>query len=620
MKKRSWQLFSVALVGGVVACSSSKNDGGGNGGGASGTGADGSATLADHASVLPAAQTGDVVVASDHLEFPAATHPDMLQRQVGDVLIGDKGGAQNPYGFLRKVAGAPTQSGGTILVPTTKATLLDAVKQAKFQATLQTPGLTMTGPATSAFGVHPQGGVQGGTTIKLLDYSGTKLYDGSGNVTLPSGHTFGYAAHATITTGTLNFSPSWDVGADIEPNLSDPLSSLKEVHAIGQGQLDADLELDLGMQMTGNMNGDDLAQLIAQKVLQAPSKTLADYPIDLGSISLGLFSIPIHAEFKAVLSCNLSYGGGLGVTGGGKASAMVKAGFEYQNQQFTPVFDHNESFTMVGPNWTMDSAAHVFCNVKPEFDLAFWDVASGSVWADAHVTLDAAAECSATKLTGNVSGDAQAGVDAAAQAKVDVFGLYKWDKECTLFDVESPQASFSGSFSLPGGTTTTCTSNPPPANPVQDGPPASCFGDGSGGGGGDDGGTTNPNPTGDDGGTTSSGDGGTGQVVDGCVPLSDHQPPSGWTCDPSRYGDCVCDCDCGGTDVDCVPGTCAGCDHDACTIGDALGSTCKQDNQGGACIAAICANDSYCCTFSWSASCVQHIKNGDYGCTPSDCP
>jgi hypothetical protein len=223
------------------------------------------------------------------------------------------------------------------------------------------------------------------------------------------------------------------------------------------------------------------------------------------------------------------------------------------------------------------------------------------------VGLDAAAECSATKLTGNVSGGAQAGVLAAAHAKVDVFGLYKWEKACTLFDVESPNASFSGTFNLPGGSTTACTSSPPPQNPALDSPPSSCFGGGDTGSGGAN-----------DGGVASDGGGG-GQVVPGCTPRND-PPPTGWTCDAARYGDCVCDCACGGNDIDCVAGSCAGCGHDACTIGDALGSSCKLDSQGGACIAAICANDDYCCTFGWTASCVQHIKNGDYGCAATSCP
>jgi hypothetical protein len=243
MKKRNWQLLSVVAMGGVVACSSSNAPA--PGGDTTPAPNGGSAQLGDHTTVLDATKAGDVTVKADHLELPAATHADMLQRAVGDVLVGDKGGAGNPYGFLRKVSGAPTQQGAVIVVPTTAATLQDAVKQAKFQATLQAPQLTATGPVTASAPIHPL--AAGGTTIKLLDFSGTKLLDQSGSATLASGHTVGYQAHATVTTGTLSFSPSFDVGADIEPNFSDPPASLKEFHAIAQGQLDGDLELDVGV-------------------------------------------------------------------------------------------------------------------------------------------------------------------------------------------------------------------------------------------------------------------------------------------------------------------------------------------------------------------------------------
>ena len=61
-----------------------------------------------------------------------------------------------------------------------------------------------------------------GSTIQLFNFSGTNLLNTSGSATLHSGDTVGYTAHATVTTGTLDFSPSWDIGADIEPDLSDP--------------------------------------------------------------------------------------------------------------------------------------------------------------------------------------------------------------------------------------------------------------------------------------------------------------------------------------------------------------------------------------------------------------
>ncbi len=584
--KRNGQFFSIAALGTVVACSSSSGTQG------STATTQGSATLASNASYLDAKSASDVDVEADHLSFPASTHSDQLERAVGDIIVGDKGGAKNPWGFLRKVTAKPVLSGETITLATTKASLSDAVSQASFKTTLQAPKLTTTGPVTAdAYAIHTQG-TSGGTPIKLLDYSGTKLLDVSDSATLHSGDKIGYTAHATVTTGTLDFTPSFDVGADIEPNLSDPLSSVKEFHVIATGQLDADVELDVGFAVTGNMTGDDLADLIAENVLQAPSATLADYPVDLGSISLGIISIPVHAEFKATLACQLSYGGGVGVDVGGKVSGSVTAGFKYESSQLSPVFDHTQSFTMIGPKWTMDSAVHVRCNVKPEFDLSFYDLAAGSIYAEPHVSLDAAAVCDAQKLTGTVSGGAQAGIDAVASANVDIFGLFQWNKTCTLFDEESPTAATSGTFTLPGGSSTTCTSNPPAALPAQAAPPPSCFGGGSSSGGSSSGGSgSGSSSSGSSSGGSSSGGGGEGGADAG-------------------------DTD-GGSSAAADGGTC---DHSVCTAGDAIGPSCTNDNQAGACIAAICANDSFCCQFTWDGTCVAHVTNGDYGCMKTDCP
>ncbi|MBC7052238.1 hypothetical protein G6O46_24830, partial [Salmonella enterica subsp. enterica serovar Enteritidis] len=36
-----------------------------------------------------------------------------------------------------------------------------------------------------------------------------------------------------------------------------------------------------------------------------------------------------------------------------------------------------------------------------------------------------------------VHGDVEAGMSAKVLAQVDLFGLYKWKKECTLFDVNA---------------------------------------------------------------------------------------------------------------------------------------------------------------------------------------
>ncbi len=53
--------------------------------------------------------------------------------------------------------------------------------------------------------------------------------------------------------------------------------------------------------------------------------------------------------------------------------------------------------------------------------------------------------------------------------------------------------------------------------------------------------------------------------------------------------------------VDCGGDTGGTCSHDVCVSGTALSASCDS------CAAAVCASDSYCCSSSWDASCVSEV-------------
>ena len=578
---------AAASLGAVVllACGSHSSSGSGTVG------------LADGVTVLSSQGAADVTVLPDRLIFPAKTHGDLLGKPAGAVLVGDRAPAglaspTNPRGFLRKVVSA-AQSGDQIVVLTTPATLLDAVHQGSFQASLQVPPLGAAGPLpqSAAPGLRALGG--NGQPISLVDLSGKTLLHASGSAKVGSAsppHTVGYDALLQLKTATLDFTPKVDIGATIVPNLSDPLSSLQAMHVVATGTLDADLEVEAKLALTGNPTSADVAQLIAQEIFQSASTTLVDYPVDLGSIALGPINMPASAEFKVTVACDqVRWGGATDVVVGGTVNASVSAGFDYAaSSGFAPVYSHSEALAIVGPNWTLDDEVSAHCWIRPELDLSLFDVASGQIWADAWAAMSADAVCDAQQhATGQLQGTAFAGVSATAHAKVDVFGLFKWDKECTLFADETPHANLQQTFTLPGGAAASCTTPAPAPAPIHlDAPPASCFGDGAGSdaGGGDDGGLA-------------SSDGASGQGDDG-----------------SSSADGALD---GSADAADAPGNC---DHDVCTQGDALASSCTLDSQGGACIQSICANDPYCCTFAWTGSCVSHVTNGDYACTKRACP
>ena len=575
--------------------------------------------LVEGVTSLDSTAADDVVVLPDRLLFPVEAHPEIAKRAAGDILVGDRGTSStsaNRTGFLRRILSVEKKD-GTYEVMTEMAALTDIVRQGEFQFFAETSDADVWPVAsTRSFGpgLKPQG-----KAIELLTFSGTTLLDKTQSVTLPGTQkTIGYTVWAKVATGTVLFTPKFDVGAKIKPDLENLLGSLHEAHVIGTGRLDGELQVDVGLALQSSVTGDDLAQLIANRITGSADNVLVQYDFSLGSGKLGPLSIPVNGRFTASVHCEFAWGGEVSVIGGGKASAQVTVGYRYQKDSgFEPVWSHTESLEQIGPEWTVNGDVALKCTLRPEFHINLFDIAAGDVWADAYAAMRAQAICNQGNLTGDVKGEAFAGVSATAHAKVDAFGLWKWEKTCSLFDVESPRATVTASWPLGAGATCSGSSATEFASTAHDEPEASCFGGGSKP---PEPGTDAGLPTdagGSDTGAVDAGDGG-GDTTDGC-PGTTEPVSYAWSCEPERWGDCICDCECGASDVDCQVGECGGCDHDVCTEGGPLGIHCDKDGQGGECIRAICENDSYCCEHSWTLSCVAHVEKGDFGCAVQVC-
>jgi len=454
------KVILVAVGALVAACSAGPVE---NANGTSGAGADGSATL--HAGTHVIAQNINdlVVVGETQLTFPAAAWDDLQNAQNGDILLGDRQSpgspGTNPEGYLRRVQSVTHASDGTVVITTQPAKLQEAVDSLKFQGTLQVPKFV---------------DFKGGTTVNLIDFSGTKLLDTTGNVTV-NNKSIGYHAFATVETGTVNFSPSYDVGADIG------FLSVKSFHATATGELDATLLVDAGVQLQTTLDNQTFTELVAQKVFGSKSNTIADYNVNLGSLKVGPFNMPSSAHFTATLACDFAWGGGVEVKVGGNAKASITAGIKYENGSLSPVFEKSGDLSQAGPDWTVDGATRAYCSIQPKLELHFFGVAMAQITANGYAGLGGSVVCGGQDANQNqlalMHGDAEAGVSASILAKVDLFGLYKWQKECTLFDYNTKWQK-DDTFVLPGGKTATCSMNndyslppQPPANPE------ACFGD-----------------------------------------------------------------------------------------------------------------------------------------------
>jgi len=650
--RKTLPLFALLSVSAIAAACSSSSTGGSSDTPDTGAPSNGnSATLHAGSSVVPQSLADVAKVETDSIVFPASVAAQLTGYATGNILISNRasngGSADNPNGFLRKITSI-SKTSTDITFNTTQVVLQQAVDSLKFESKIQMPQLTMTGPVGQSEGLHTLGGssgsgsgsgtgISGGTNINLLNYSGTKLLNYTDSVTLPDGATLGFTAHATVTTGTLDFAPSWDIGGDLG------FLTISDFHATASGKLTANLALDAGVTLNTTLTSAEFTALVAQAITKSTSTTIANYNVNLGTISAGPLSLPTSAQFTATLACQFAFGGGPDVTIGGTATGTATAGITYSDGSLTPSFSDSFTFTHTGPKYNDSGIIQAFCSVTPKFELQLFGVATADLSANAYAGAGGDLTCAGKQVTdaglfktdsgiaaGEVQGQLIAGVSATIDAQVNILGLYKWNKSCVLFN-EYDNQNYSDTFTLPGGSGTTCSSTAKYhqiALPTVNG--SACFGSTAGGDAGPVG--KGNDAGGPDTGTTSGGkdagkDSATG-AKDSSTGGQDSSTGKDATTgtDGSIGKDATTDSKTGGGDsavkdiadaafegsfdaTDDVPdghvitneaGIIEGsCTHDICTAGIRLGEQCDE------CTYQVCKNDHYCCDTLWGPSCVD---------------
>lgn len=601
VKRSSWflMLASFGVVGGVVACGS-VDDGPAPPPADSGNGA--RATLAERSEAVSAEVANAAVVEANRLVFPGSMSA-LLAKKPGDILIADRQqpgtSGSNPHGFLRRVK-AVRHEGSQIVVDTEVPALTEAVRELSFRTRVRGPSMTENGPVGDRLLDGPGYQAQGGKKIEILNFTGKQLFNINESVQA-NGKTIGFNAFAKVNTGYLNFTPDYDIDTDIKPpsisldGISGPEINKISVAAIGT--LDAKLVINAGIKLTGDMDSETFTQLVAQKIFKAKDATLADYPFDLGSIKAGPISVPLNGGFKAVLSCVFDWKGGAEVTVGGNANASLKLGLKYENKDFSPIFEKSANFEQVGPDYQLDGLVRVKCSITPTLEVKLWDVGMAQVWAKAYAGMAGSLTCGAPSgdppnqtQTGTVSGEAVAGVRAGVKAKLDLFGLVKYEKECTLFDLDK-KGSYTKNFTLPGGGKATCDGAALPFDLEEPPAPEKCFGNGGGQGGSGGAGGGSGSPCGN--GTLDP-----GEACDG----SDF---GGKTCKSLTFND-------NATGNPTCTSTCT-IDKSTCDVGATCGDICTESDKPqkedcGECQKKVCAANDYCCLVSWDSACIESAK------------
>jgi hypothetical protein len=553
LKKKTAALFLACTFGGGVIGACSSNDDDAPRAYASNGSAAGSVHLHEGTTVLSAELADVADVRADRVVFPASAFDALSVRKPGDVLLSDRQRAgttgKNPEGFLRRVTSVGRSPDGTVVM-TTPATLQEAVDSLVLHTKLDVPDLTIEGPVSTT-ALRPL--ANGGTTIKLLDYSGKQLFEVKDTAKGSDGMDVPYVIYAGVETGTLGFSPSYEVDADVA------FMQLESFKVAATGKLEAKLVLAAGVKLDPSVSAARAATLAGKPLTKSFSKSLADYDVSLGSVGLGGVSLPASVHFSASLNCDFSFTAPVEAKVGGTASGSITAALSYKDGTLTPSFDKAFAFEPMAPDFTKQGMARAYCTVSPTFQLKFFGAATAELSANAYAGIGASQTCGGADAAGVsqalVIGDAEVGVSAKVLAQVDLFGLYKWKKECTLFSVDAKKR-YDTTYPYPGSPAATCTvAGPFPLPPPVPANPEACFGETDRGTGSE---PTNAADGGSDGGADADGEAGS-----------------------------------------LIPGACT---HDVCTAGEPLGQACDE------CTMKVCAADAYCCDTFWGLSCFDSVE------------
>jgi hypothetical protein len=614
----------------------------------------------ERASWTTSKQRDEVVVSADKLSFPATGNEALLQKVAGDIIVSDRmsgSGATNPYGFMRKVKSV-AKNGNSIEV-TTEQAYLDEIIVGTFEVVggpgdLQALDLGAGAPAGAAPGTqsgdfgflgapgyNPQDAIGFEKSLDLgFDKSDITFFQAKGGAmdipVLKGAGKISVALQGSLklSQASFHFKPTIKLGGDISVpggffEKFDLNNYVKEFHL----ELDGDVTAKLVMAAQGQLSVEASASKDALEGLAARVNTALKNNAPQ-SISLPVFSlpfvgpplptplgpIPITYEFKVDLECSAGLSGGFQAEAGFEAKSSAAFGVKYlKDSGWQKISNVDFSFTPIGPNVTGGGSAEFKCSIKPTLETKLAGVAGPFASVSAFASGEAAYEekCAGDGKEGKPEAEAKvslnAGISVGVGAKIEVFKIKLAEAQFGLLDKKWPIADKSwalGTDHSIGWCTVTSQAG------------------GSGGAGGSSGAGGDPgsagNGAGGDPGSAGSGAGGSGLGGQGSGGSGPQACGNGKVegleqCDGSDLGGKTCqDVSLGtgtlGCKADCTFDTSqcnsnAACDHDACTAGTSLLSTCS------ACTDVVCKANDYCCTVEWDIACVEAAKShSECGC------
>ena len=305
--------------------------------------------------------------------------PDLTELDPGDIMVGDVSTAA-PYGFLRKVDNV-AQIGGDVIVMTEPTTLEDAIQQGSLSLSKR---LT---PADIQTAVTRQGVSLLSTSRATIDNSfffeinDVVLYDKDGN--------HGTTYDQLKANGSLEFAPDFNFDLTVKNWTLQDLEFVLNV--VERTELEFVVEVDI------------LSVEASYEIAR----------LNLGTITI--FVGPVPVVFLIQMPVYLRGDGDLtvGVTAKVTQDATFSAGLRYEDGQWDPIADLNNSFSYEPPRPALGIKLKGY--VDPPLQLLLYGVAGPFAAANPFLKLEADAfETPWWKLYG--------GIDVTVGVKIEVLG------------------------------------------------------------------------------------------------------------------------------------------------------------------------------------------------------
>ena len=360
----------------------------------------------------------DVTVADDTLSVPRQGHEALLDLPAGKLIVGRRGGAKNPDGFLRRVSSVSTD-GNQIVVHTSPAALSDAITAGDLHQS-NAPVVTDPGASDSALSPRELGGLLGGK----IDISNAVVLDERdirGNTADTSISGVAVSAHAEVTSGYIDFRPH------VETDLRFAHRKLDHFRLSASADLAAKFDMDIDVKGEGTVTTE-----LTHEIKSTKKKQLIKFPrMRLPVQFVGPVPVYEAIELSVIVGCDFTFKGEVHVRTGLEVTGHFSAGADYTGGKWSklgsaPTFKVTPTFDAVTAG-----NLEVSCGLTPEVGVLFYDMAGPTLSVGPYVSAEL------DNTTGSLKWGVYPGVRADLGAELSLFDRSVASSSLSIFDWKS---------------------------------------------------------------------------------------------------------------------------------------------------------------------------------------